>query len=163
METLKKHHDMKGLKAVLYERQHKEELETGNRLWGDVKRLLQDGEKLAPRQWDAQIKKLARECRELSGQSGEYVCRLAFVEVIRYNRKMELSEQDRETQGQRQAERPVDVWETSRSGSGNGGKKTSVLQALHERQAEIKKREEQKQRQRVPQAAAKRRGKGAEL
>ena len=76
---------------------------------------------------------------------------------------MELSEQDRETQEQRQAELPETVRKTARSGRDNGGKKTSVLQALHERQAEIKKREEQKQRQRVPQAAEKRRGKGAEL
>ena len=65
-----------------------------------MKRLLSDGEKLAPRQWKEQIEKLTGECRELSGESGEYVCRLAFVEVIRYNREMELSEQSREAQGQ---------------------------------------------------------------
>ena len=163
MEVLKKSHDLKGMKAALYERQHREELETGNRLWGDVKRLLSDGEKFAPRQWKEQIEKLTGECRELSGKSGEYVCRLAFVEVIRYNREMELSEQSREAQGQRQAEPPAAVRETDSGGRNSRGKKPSVLQALHERQAEIKEREEQKQRQREPQAAGKRRGKDVGL
>ncbi len=154
IEVRKIRRDLRGLKAVLYENQHREELEKGDRLWEAVKRLLQDGEHLSPRQWEEQTRKLSAECKELSKKSDETIYNLAFMEVIRYNRKLYLTEQSRESDepqiqhqtGPQRVAPELDKAVTGRSGAASGKNKPSVLQALHEHQARIRAQEEQKKK-----------------
>lgn len=107
MEIRKKYRGMGGLKAIRFEKQHREELEREEELRRQFLSRLDKGEKLAPKKWEGEIKKLEGDCRELAKKSGEQTFRLAFVEVIRHNRKMFEAEQrqvDRGTDRRRQAE-----------------------------------------------------------
>lgn len=107
MEIRKEYRGMGGLKAIRFQKQHREELEREEELRRQFLSRLDKGEKLAPKKWEGEIKKLEGDCRELAKQSGKQTFRLAFVEVIRHNRKMFEAEQhqtDRSTDRRRQAE-----------------------------------------------------------
>lgn len=102
MEIRKEYREMGGLKAIRFQSQHKEELEREEELRGRILSRLKDGEKIAPKKWEGEIKELAEDCRGLARKSGEQTFRLAFAEVVGYNRKMFEAEQDR---GDRDGER----------------------------------------------------------
>ncbi|MDO4323253.1 MAG: hypothetical protein Q4C61_12070, partial [Lachnospiraceae bacterium] len=102
MEIRKEYKGMGGLKAIRFQSQHKEELEREQELRCRILSRLKDGEKIAPKKWEGEIKELEEDCRGLAKKSGEQTFRLAFAEVVRYNRKMFEVEQDR---GDRNGER----------------------------------------------------------
>lgn len=99
MEVLKKYRGMGGLKAARFHAQHREELEREKELRDRILSRLNPGEKMMPKKWDGEIKKLTADCRALAKESGEKTFRLAFVEVIRYNRRMFEAEQEKIMQG----------------------------------------------------------------
>lgn len=95
MEIRKEYRSMGGLKAIRFQAQHREDLEREEELREKLLSRLKEGEKIAPKKWEGEIKALETGCRESSKKSGEYTFRLAFVEVIRHNRKMFEAEQGR--------------------------------------------------------------------
>lgn len=102
MEIRKEYRGMGGWKAIRFQTQHREELEREEELRGRLLSRLKDGEKIAPKKWEGEMKRLETDCRELAKKSGEQTLRLAFAEVIRHNRKMFETEQHR---GDRTVER----------------------------------------------------------
>lgn len=88
MKIRDEYRGMGGLKAVRFQSQHRAELEREEELRRQFLSRLGKGGKLAPKKWEGEIKKLEADCRELAKKSGEQTFRLAFVEVIRHNRKM---------------------------------------------------------------------------
>lgn len=107
MKIRDEYRGMGGLKAARFQSKHRAELEREEELRRQFVSRLGKGGKLAPKKWEGEIRKLEADCRELAKKSGEQTFRLAFVEVIRHNRKMFEAEQrqgDRSTDRRRQAE-----------------------------------------------------------
>lgn len=95
MKIRDEYRGMGGLKAARFQSKHRAELEREEELRRQFLSRLGKGGKLAPKKWEGEIRKLEADCRELAKESGEQTFRLAFVEVIRHNRKMFEAEQDR--------------------------------------------------------------------
>lgn len=49
--------------------------------------LLQNGEKIRPKQWKAEIQSLQSKCNSIGKEQTKAATKLAYVEVISYNRK----------------------------------------------------------------------------
>ena len=52
-----------------------------------MQRLLQNGEKITPKQWKAEIQSLQAEYDSISKDQSKTATELAYAEVISYNRK----------------------------------------------------------------------------
>ena len=54
---------------------------------GNALFLLQDGEKITPKQWKAEIQSLQFECNSIGKEQTKTATELAYAEVISYNKK----------------------------------------------------------------------------
>ena len=79
----------KGIAQAVYHSQHKKELETAKELRIPVYELLREGEKFTPKKWEAQIKELTQEYEKQSRRYGRSTVNLAYVELLRHNRKID--------------------------------------------------------------------------
>lgn len=90
----------KGIAQAVYHRQHKKELETAKELRIPVYELLREGEKFTPKKWETQIKELTQEYEKQSRRYGRSTVNLAYVELLRHNRKMDERDQKNKDQSQ---------------------------------------------------------------
>lgn len=111
----------KGIAQAVYHSQHKKELETAKELRIPVYELLREGEKFTPKKWEAQIKELTQEYEKQSRRYGRSTVNLAYVELLRHNRKMDERDQKNKDQSQsRQHEKMDRGAEAKEETSGNG-------------------------------------------
>lgn len=90
----------KGIAQAVYHSQHKKELETAKELRIPVYELLREGEKFTPKKWETQIKELTQEYEKQSRRYGRSTVNLAYVELLRHNRKMDERDQKNKDQSQ---------------------------------------------------------------
>lgn len=98
----------KGIAQAVYHRQHKKELETAKELRIPVYELLREGEKFTPKKWEAQIKELTQEYEKQSRRYGRSTVNLAYVELLRHNRKMDERDQKNKDQSQSRQHEKMD-------------------------------------------------------
>lgn len=83
----KESQSLKGLAKMKYDKEHKESLEKYPELREKLQSLLEQGEKIAPKQWRAEIKSLQAEYDRISREQAVTAKELAYAEVISYNKK----------------------------------------------------------------------------
>lgn len=98
----------KGIAQSVYHSQHKKELETAKELRIPVYELLREGEKFTPKKWEAQIKELTQEYEKQSRRYGRSTVNLAYVELLRHNRKIDEREQKNKDQSQSRQHEKMD-------------------------------------------------------
>ena len=98
----------KGIAQAVYHSQHKKELETAKELRIPVYELLREGEKFTPKKWEAQIKELTQEYEKQSRRYGRSTVNLAYVELLRHNRKIDEREQKNIDQSQSRQHEKMD-------------------------------------------------------
>ena len=98
----------KGIAQAVYHSQHKKELETAKALRIPVYELLREGEKFTPKKWEAQIKELTQEYEKQSRRYGRSTVNLAYVELLRHNRKIDEREQKNKDQSQSRQHEKMD-------------------------------------------------------
>ena len=98
----------KGIPQAVYHSQHKKELETAKELRIPVYELLREGEKFTPKKWEAQIKELTQEYEKQSRRYGRSTVNLAYVELLRHNRKMDERDQKNKDQSQSRQHEKMD-------------------------------------------------------
>ena len=98
----------KGIAQAVYHSQHKKELETAKELRIPVYGLLREGEKFTPKKWEAQIKELTQEYEKQSRRYGRSTVNLAYVELLRHNRKIDEREQKNKDQSQSRQHEKMD-------------------------------------------------------
>ena len=98
----------KGIAQAVYHSQHKKELETAKELRIPVYELLREGEKFTPKKWEAQIKELTQEYEKQSRRYGRSTVNLAYVELLRHNRKIDEREQNNKDQSQSRQHEKMD-------------------------------------------------------
>lgn len=98
----------KGIAQAVYHRQHKKELETAKELRIPVYELLREGEKFTPKKWEAQIKELTQEYEKQSRRYDRSTVNLAYVELLRHNRKMDERDQKNKDQSQSRQHEKMD-------------------------------------------------------
>lgn len=98
----------KGIAQEVYHSQHKKELETAKELRIPVYELLREGEKFTPKKWEAQIKELTQEYEKQSRRYGRSTVNLAYVELLRHNRKMDERDQKNKDQSQSRQHEKMD-------------------------------------------------------
>lgn len=98
----------KGIAQEVYHSQHKKELETAKELRIPVYELLREGEKFTPKKWEAQIKELTQEYEKQSRRYGRSTVNLAYVELLRHNRKIDEREQKNKDQSQSRQHEKMD-------------------------------------------------------
>ena len=111
----------KGIAQAVYHSQHKKELETAKELRIPVYELLREGEKFTPKKWEAQIKELTQEYEKQSRRYGRSTVNLAYVELLRHNRKIDEREQKNKDQSQSRQHEKMDMGAGAKEEtSGNG-------------------------------------------
>ena len=70
-----------------YDREHKESLSKYSELRERMRSLLQQGEKITPKQWKAEIRSLQTEYDSISKEKSIVATELAYAEVLHYNKK----------------------------------------------------------------------------
>ena len=70
-----------------YDKEHKESLAKYPELRERMQSLLQQGEKITPKQWKAEIQSLQAEYDSISKEKSKTATELAYAEVIGYNKK----------------------------------------------------------------------------
>lgn len=98
----------KGIAQAVYHSQHKKELETAKELRIPVYEHLREGEKFTPKKWEAQIKELTQEYEKQSRRYGRSTVNLAYVELLRHNRKIDEREQKNKDQSQSRQHEKMD-------------------------------------------------------
>lgn len=98
----------KGIAQAVYHSQHKKELETAKELRIPVYELLREGEKFTPKKWEAQIKELTQEYEKQSRRYDRSTVNLAYVELLRHNRKIDEREQKNKDQSQSRQHEKMD-------------------------------------------------------
>ena len=98
----------KGLALAVYHSHHKKELATAKELRIPVYELLREGEKFTPKKWEAQIKELTQEYEKQSRRYGRSTVNLAYVELLRHNRKMDERDQKNKDQSQSRQHEKMD-------------------------------------------------------
>jgi len=83
-------------------------LETAKELRIPVYELLREGEKFTPKKWEAQIKELTQEYEKQSRRYGRSTVNLAYVELLRHNRKMDERDQKNKDQSQSRQHEKMD-------------------------------------------------------
>ena len=102
--TYKESQSLKGLVKMKYDKEHKESLAKYPELKERMQNLLQQGEKITPKQWKAEMQSLQAEYDSISKEQSKTATELAYAEVIIYNRKnlaRELQNESRQ-QGEQQ-------------------------------------------------------------
>ena len=83
----KESQSLKGIAKMKYDREHKESLEKYPEIRECMQSLLEQGEKITPKQWKAEIQSLQAEYESISKEQSKTVTELAYAEVISYNKK----------------------------------------------------------------------------
>ena len=102
--TYKESQSLKGLVKMKYDKEHKESLAKYPELKERMQNLLQQGEKITPKQWKAEMQSLQAEYDSIGKEQTKTATELAYAEVISYNRKnlaRELQNESRQ-QGEQQ-------------------------------------------------------------
>lgn len=82
----KESQSLKGLAKIKYDREHKDILSKYPELRERMQSLLEQGEKITPKQWKAEIQTLQAEYESIGKEKNKTATELAFAEVIRYNK-----------------------------------------------------------------------------
>ena len=85
--TYKESQSLKGLPKMKCDREHKDNLSKYPELKERMQSLLQNGEKVTPKQWKAEIQSLQAEYDSIGKEKSKTATELAYAEVISYNRK----------------------------------------------------------------------------
>ena len=89
-----------------YDKEHKESLAKYPELRERMQSLLQQGEKITPKQWKAEIQSLQTEYDSISKAQTKTATELAYADVISYNKKnLERELQNESRQHNRQQSR----------------------------------------------------------
>lgn len=113
----KESQSLKGLAKMKYDKEHKESLEKYPELREKLQSLLEQGEKIAPKQWRAEIKSLQAEYDRISREQAVTAKELAYAEVISYNKKnleRELQNESRQRKRGRSTRMNLETIEKSR-------------------------------------------------
>ena len=70
-----------------FDREHKESLAKYPEMREHLQNLLEQGEKITPKQWKAEIQSLQTEYDSISREKSKTATELAYAEVISYNKK----------------------------------------------------------------------------
>ncbi len=104
--TYKESQSLKGLAKMKYDREHKDSLSKYPELKERMQSLLQNGEKITPKQWKAEIQSLQSEYDSIGREQTKTATELAYAEVISYNKKnLERGLQNENRQHNRQQNR----------------------------------------------------------
>ena len=90
----------KGIAQAVYHSQHKKELETAKELRIPVYELLREGEKFTPKKVGSTDQRADTGIRETVRRYGRSTVNLAYVELLRHNRKMDERDQKNKDQSQ---------------------------------------------------------------
>ena len=105
--TYKESQSLKGLAKMRYDKEHKDSLSKYTELRERMQSLLQNGEKITPKQWKAEIQSLQSEYDSIGKEQSKTATELAYAEVISYNKKnFEREPQNESRQRNRQQGRP---------------------------------------------------------
>ena len=85
--TYKESQSLKGLAKMKYDKEHKDSLSKYPELKERMQSLLQNGEKITPKQWKAEIQSLQSEYDSIGREQTKTATELAYAEVISYNKK----------------------------------------------------------------------------
>lgn len=85
--TYKESQTLKGLAKMRYDKEHKDSLSKYPELKERMQSLLQNGEKITPKQWKAEIQSLQSEYDSIGKEQTKTATELAYAEVISYNKK----------------------------------------------------------------------------
>ncbi len=85
--TYKESQSLKGLAKMRYDKEHKDSLSKYPELKERMQSLLQNGEKITPKQWKAEIQSLQSEYDNIGREQTKTATELAYAEVIDYNKK----------------------------------------------------------------------------
>ena len=83
----KESQSLKGLAKMKYDKEHKDSLSKYPELKERMQSLLQNGEKITPKQWKAEIQSLQGEYDSIGKEQTKTATELAYAEIISYNRK----------------------------------------------------------------------------
>ena len=86
-ETYQKSQSLKGFTKMKYDKEHKESLSKYSELRERMLNLLQQGEKITPKQWKKEIRSLQIEYETICKEKSTIATELAYAEVIHYNKK----------------------------------------------------------------------------
>ncbi len=104
--TYKESQSLKGFAKMKYDKEHKDSLSKYPELKERMQSLLQNGEKITPKQWKAEIQSLQSEYDSISKEQTKTATELAYAEVISYNKKnLERELQNESRQHNRQQSR----------------------------------------------------------
>ena len=104
--TYKESQSLKGFAKMKYDKEHKDSLSKYPELKERMQSLLQNGEKITPKQWKAEIQSLQSENDSISKEQTKTATELAYAEVISYNKKnLERELQNESRQHNRQQSR----------------------------------------------------------
>ena len=85
--TYKESQSLKGLAKMKFDKEHKESLAKYPEMRERLQNLLEQGEKITPKQWKAEIQSLQAEYDSIGKEKSKTATELAYAEVISYNRK----------------------------------------------------------------------------
>ncbi len=85
--TYKESQSLKRLTKTRYDKEHKDSLSKYPELKERMQSLLQNGEKITPKQWKAEIQSLQSEYDSIGKEQTKTATELAYAEVIDYNKK----------------------------------------------------------------------------
>ncbi len=101
-----KRKSLKGFAKMKYDKEHKDSLSKYPELKERMQSLLQNGEKITPKQWKAEIQSLQSEYDSIGKEQTKTATELAYAEVISYNKKnLERELQNESRQHNRQQNR----------------------------------------------------------
>ena len=83
----KESQSLKGLAKLKYDKEHKDSLEKYPEMRERMYKLLNEGEKITPKQWRQEIKTLQAEYDSIGREQTKTATELAYAEVISYNKK----------------------------------------------------------------------------
>ena len=105
--TYKESQSLKGFAKMKYDKEHKDSLSKYPELKERMQSLLQNGEKITPKQWNAEIQSLQSEYDSIGKEQTKTATELAYAEVISYNKKnLERELENESRQHNRQQGRP---------------------------------------------------------
>ncbi|MCM1222592.1 MAG: MobA/MobL family protein [Lachnospiraceae bacterium] len=85
--TYKESQSLKGFAKMKYDKEHKDSLSKYPELKERMQNLLQNDEKITPKQWKAEIQSLQAEYDSIGKEKSKTAAELAYAEVISYNKK----------------------------------------------------------------------------
>ena len=85
--TYKESQSLKGFAKMKFDKEHKDSLSKYPELKERMQSLLQNGEKITPKQWKAEIQSLQSEYNSIGREQTKTATELAYAEVISYNKK----------------------------------------------------------------------------